>query len=73
MRRIDMPVEYALWGNPPGHDDTFGKALLVTGLTSQAAALRAKADLETRHGVTEITLQHIDGSAPTFGRDSLNV
>ena len=64
-------TEFVLWGNPPGHDSTYGKALLCTGITSRDAAERARAMLERDHGVTEITIQVIDGARPVFGRESL--
>lgn len=59
-------AEYVLWGNPPGHDATYGKALLVTGLTSEDQVARVRRQLETEHGVTDITTQVLDGSMPDF-------
>lgn len=66
-------IEFALWGNPPGHDSTYGKALLLTGIKSRDAAERGKATLEQAHGVTDIEIQALDGAPPVFGRASLNV
>ena len=59
-------MEYVLWGNPPGHDTTYGKALLVTGLTSADQAARVQRQLESEHGVTDITTQVIGGALPDF-------
>jgi hypothetical protein len=64
-------VEFVLWGNPPGHDSTYGKALLCSGLETRAAAERARARLERDYGVKEITIQEISGTKPAFGRESL--
>lgn len=64
-------VEFVLWGNPPGHDSTYGKALLCTGITSQEAAEKARDVLARDHGVTDITIQVINGARPVFGRNLL--